>query len=144
MKKILRRKAQIVKPGKSKFGSRASCFMLSAFGLVAMAIVPMAIVPMVIGTAYHEPVEKKDKASANFVLLSHGVKEKYVIDKKESVVTWKGSRLLAANQAHTGYVYVSKGELTIKKGQLVDGTVEVDMNTIEDKDHGTKITLSVT
>ena len=36
---------------------------------------------------------------------------------------------------NTGYVYISKGELMIEKGQLVGGTVEVDMNTIEDKDH---------
>jgi polyisoprenoid-binding protein YceI len=36
----------------------------------------------------------------------------------------------------TGYVYISKGELMIQKCQLIGGTAEVDMNTIEDKNHG--------
>jgi hypothetical protein len=54
------------------------------------------------------------------------------IDTKESVVAWKGS---SVHGKHKGYVYISKGELMIEKGQLVGGTVEVDMNTIEDKNH---------
>ena len=60
--------------------------------------------------------------------------EKYVIDKKESVVTWKGSMVLASAEEHIGYVYVSKGELMIEKNQLVGGTVEIDMHSIEYKD----------
>ncbi|GHN02440.1 hypothetical protein WSM22_39290 [Cytophagales bacterium WSM2-2] len=55
--------------------------------------------------------------------------EKYVIDKKESVVTWKCG-------GHTGYVYISKGELLIDKSQLAGGTAEVDMNTIADERYG--------
>jgi hypothetical protein len=35
--------------------------------------------------------------------------------------------------SHTGYV--SQGELMIENGQLVSGTVEVDMSTIEGDDH---------
>ena len=63
-------------------------------------------------------------------------KEKYIIDNMESVVTWKGSMQLAPEAQHTGYVSVSKGELMIRKGQLAGGNVEVDMNTIADKEHG--------
>ena len=64
----------------------------------------------------------------------HTGDEKYVaIDTKESVVTWKGSNSFGA---HTGYVYLSKGELMIENDQLVGGTVEVDMNTIEDEKYG--------
>jgi polyisoprenoid-binding protein YceI len=62
--------------------------------------------------------------------------EKYVIDKKESVVTWKGSMVLASKGQHTGNVFLSKGELIIEKGQLVAGTVEIDMNTITDPVYG--------
>lgn len=61
--------------------------------------------------------------------------EKYVIDKKESVIIYKGSMLLVSN-SHSGYVYLSKGELMMDNGQLLGGTVEVDMNTIADIDHG--------
>ena len=79
--------------------------------------------------------ENKNNASASSISL-HFENEKYVvIDTKESVVTWKGSMLIGPN-FHTGYVYISKGELMIENGQLVGGTVEVDMNTIEDKNYG--------
>jgi polyisoprenoid-binding protein YceI len=37
--------------------------------------------------------------------------------------------------SHTGYVYISQGELMIENGQLVSCTVEVDMSTIEGDDH---------
>src|SRR5689334_2438641 len=64
-----------------------------------------------------------------------GDAEKYVVDRKESVVTWTGSMQFSKN-GHTGYAYLSQGELTIEKGQLVGGTVEVDMNTLVDETHG--------
>ena len=62
--------------------------------------------------------------------------EKYVIDKKESVVTWRGSFTLASKGQHSGYVYISEGELMIEKGKLVGGKVEVDMSTLADESHG--------
>jgi len=62
--------------------------------------------------------------------------QKYAIDKKESVITYKGSMLLASRGSHTGYVYLSKGELMMDEGQLVSGTIEADMNTIADIAHG--------
>ena len=61
---------------------------------------------------------------------------KYVVDKKESVVTWKGSMQFVPQNAHVGYAYIFAGNLMVEKGQLVGGTVVVDMNTIADKDHG--------
>lgn len=76
--------------------------------------------------------ENKNNASANSLSL-HNENEKYVvIDTKESVVTWEGSNTFGS---HTGYVSISKGELMIETGQLTGGTVEVDMNTIEDETH---------
>ena len=78
--------------------------------------------------------ENKNNASASSVSLG----QKYIIDTKESIVTWKGSMLLASQEEHTGYVHISKGELMIEKGQLVGGTVEIDMNTIEYKDKENK------
>lgn len=62
--------------------------------------------------------------------------EKYRIDKKASVVIWKGSKVFAPEQAHVGHVFISTGELMVEKGQLVGGTVEIDMNTITDPVHG--------
>lgn len=92
-------------------------------------------------SAYRGPAIKENNISASFVSLRHVANEKYVIDKKESVVTWRGSMHFASEQAHTGYVYISKGELIIEKGQLAGGTVEIDMNTIADKDHGSENNL---
>lgn len=68
-------------------------------------------------------------------LSLHIGNEKYaIIDPKESVITWKGASLAGTN-SHTGYIYISKGELRIEKGQLTGGTIEIDMNTIEDQKH---------
>lgn len=69
----------------------------------------------------------KNKASASSASLG----EKYMIDTTESVVTWQGSMLFDFKEEHIGYVHVSKGELIVDKGQLVGGTVEIDMNTME-------------
>ena len=38
---------------------------------------------------------------------------------------------LASEDAHTGYVHISKGELMIGKDELVGGTAEIDMRSIE-------------
>lgn len=92
----------------------------------------LILAPLVFGCRGNVKEENKNNASASPISLHVG-DEKYIkIDKKESVVTWKGS---SVEGAHTGYVYISKGELMIENGQLMGGTVEVDMNTIEDGSH---------
>ena len=67
--------------------------------------------------------------------------KKYIVDTKQSVVIWKGSRLLGGWEGSTllndgsiqGDVDLLKGELLIDNRHLVGGAVEVDMNTIEQK-----------
>jgi polyisoprenoid-binding protein YceI len=76
--------------------------------------------------------ENKNNASAGSLSLHMGDEKYSIIDTKASEVTWKGS---SVQGAHTGYVYISKGELMIENGQLMGGTVEVDMSTIEGDDH---------
>ena len=79
--------------------------------------------------------ENKNNVSASSVSLHTG-NEKYVaVDTKESVVTWRGYNLNGLN-SQIGYVHISKGELMIENGELTGGIFEVDMNTIEDKNHG--------
>jgi polyisoprenoid-binding protein YceI len=80
--------------------------------------------------------DEKNHVLANSAALSRVTDEKYDIDKMESVIIYKGSMLLASKGSHTGYVYLSKGELMFDNDKLVGGTVEIDMNTIEDIDHG--------
>lgn len=72
--------------------------------------------------------ENENKVSTN----SESLGQKYSIDTKGSVITWKGSMQIGAN-GHTGYVYISKGELIVDNGELTGGKVEVDMNTIADE-----------
>lgn len=79
--------------------------------------------------------ENKNNALLSSVSLHVGNENYAVIDTNESVVTWKGWNVFSPN-SHSGYVYLSKGELMIENGQLTGGTVEINMNTIEDKDHG--------
>jgi len=80
------------------------------------------------------PVKEKNETWSNSVSLEHVAGEKYIIDTKETVLTWEGSMVFGFGEKSIGYVYISKGELIIEKDQLVVGTVEVDMNTIEYKD----------
>jgi len=93
----------------------------------------LVIAPLFFGCRGPVKEENKNNTSASSVSLG----QKYIVDTKESVVTWKGSNPLGP---HTGYVYISKGELMIEAGQLVGGTVEIDMNTIEYKDKENKNT----
>lgn len=103
---------------------------------VSITYLILIIAPFFFGCIGPVTEENKNNASASFVSWGHVGNEKYfIIDTKESVVTWKGAMLIGSN-SHTGYVYISKGELMIDNGQLVGGTAEVDMNTIEDEAHG--------
>ena len=76
--------------------------------------------------------QNKNNASASSISLHVGNEKNFIIDTKESVVTWKGS---SVEGAHTGYAYISKGELMIENGQLMGGTVEIDMNKTEGPGH---------
>jgi polyisoprenoid-binding protein YceI len=108
---------------------------------ISIAYLILIIAPLF--SAFRGPVAWENENNASAIFTSHrpAANAKYFIDKKESVVTWKGSMLFASENAHIGYVYILKGELMMKEGQLVDGTVEVDMNTIADKDHGSENNL---
>jgi len=90
----------------------------------------LIIAPLVFGCRGHVKEENKNNASASPV--SSG--EKYNIDTKESVITWKGSMVYSFDEGNIGYVHISNGKLVIEKNKLVGGTVEIDMNTIEYKD----------
>jgi polyisoprenoid-binding protein YceI len=103
---------------------------------ISLLYLILIIAPLFFGCRGRVKEENKINASASSAPLSRVTSEKYSIDKKVSVVTWKGSKVFAPEQAHTGYVYISKGELMIEKGQLAGGAVEVDMNTITDPVHG--------
>jgi len=74
--------------------------------------------------------------TASYSTIRLGAGEKYVIDKKESILTWKCSMVLALKGGHTGLVNISQGELLIDKDRLAGGIVEVDMNSIADEKHG--------
>jgi polyisoprenoid-binding protein YceI len=93
----------------------------------------LIIAPLFSACRGPEVKENENNASARFVSSRGVANEKYVIDTKESVVTWKGSMAFASKGQHTGYVNISKGELMIEKDHLVGGTVEIDMNTIAEK-----------
>jgi len=60
--------------------------------------------------------------------------QKYLIETNESTVTWKGAMLVGTN-SHQGFISIAKGELMVDKGRITGGTVQVDMNTIEDDKH---------
>ena len=88
------------------------------------------------------PLKEQQKAatSGNALPLQDGNEKYLAVDTKATVVAWKGSNAFGP---HTGFVYASKGELIIGSGQLTGGTVEIDMNTIEDSDHGKDNGLNV-
>jgi len=102
-----------------------------------LSICSLILFIAILASSCREPQKKENKNEAQTSTLSlHTGDEKYLmIASKESVIKWKGSSLNGLN-AQTGYVYLSKGELRVENGQLIGGTVEIDMNTIEDKNHG--------
>jgi polyisoprenoid-binding protein YceI len=79
--------------------------------------------------------EIKNNITATSVSLHVANEKNLAVDTKESVVKWKGSMQVGLN-SHAGFIYISKGALMIENGQLIGGTVEVDMNTIEDEKYG--------
>lgn len=88
----------------------------------------LIIAPYFFGCSGPVTGENKNNASASSLSLHVGDDKYFIIDKKESVLAWKG---WGVGGGYTGNVYISKGELMIENGQLAGGTVEVDMNTIE-------------
>jgi polyisoprenoid-binding protein YceI len=101
---------------------------------IRLSCLILIITPLFFTCRGPEIKEIKNDVSAN-VVSSKPIGEKYVIDKKESVVMWKASMQFQVG-GHTGYVDIAKGELMINNDQLVGGTVEMDMNTIADEKHG--------
>jgi polyisoprenoid-binding protein YceI len=85
--------------------------------------------------------ENETNTTAELISSSSVTKEKYDIDIKQSLVTWKGSMAFPSQRGHTGYVSMSKGELMIDKDQLVGGSVIIDMTTITDPVHGSDNSL---
>ncbi len=93
----------------------------------------LVITPLFFGC--RGPVKENNREASSSSISLHIGSEKYsAIDKKQSVVTWKGSNIIGSN-SHTGYVSLSKGELKIENGQLSGGIAEIDMNTIQDEKH---------
>jgi len=76
--------------------------------------------------------QNNNTASPSSLSLHVGNEKYFTIDTRESIVAWTGS---GVHGKQNGSVYISKGELMIENGQLMGGTIEVDMNTIENK-HG--------
>src|SRR5690349_4763173 len=99
---------------------------------LSFSYVILIIAPLFFGCGGPVKEENKNNAPASSLSLHEGNEKYVVIDTKESVVAWKGS---SVKGAHTGYVYISKGELMIENGEFMGGTVEVDMRTIEGDDH---------
>ncbi|WP_346857377.1 YceI family protein [uncultured Draconibacterium sp.] len=52
----------------------------------------------------------------------------YEVDKRSSVVHWSGSGLAGR---HTGYVLIGSSSFKTQKDKLVEGHVELDLNTID-------------
>jgi polyisoprenoid-binding protein YceI len=99
---------------------------------ISLSNLILIIAPLFFGCGGPVTGENKNNATASSLSLHVGNEKYFIIDTKESVVAWTGS---SVHGKHEGYVYISKGELMIENGQLMGGTVEVDMNTIEDKNH---------
>jgi len=97
-----------------------------------LSYVILIIAPLFFGCSGPVKEENKNNTLVRSLSLHEGNEKYVVIDTKESVVAWKGS---SVHGAHTGYVYISKGELMIENGEFMGGTVEVDMSTIEGDDH---------
>jgi polyisoprenoid-binding protein YceI len=92
----------------------------------------LIIAPFFFGCGGAVKEENKNNASASSISLHVGNGKYFIIDTKETVVAWTGSSVHGKQE---GYAYISKGELMIENGQLMGGTVEIEMNKIEGPGH---------
>jgi hypothetical protein len=102
------------------------------YNKISFSYVMLIIAPLFFGCGGPVKEENKNNAPANSLSLHEGNEKYLAIDGKESVVAWKGS---SVHGAHTGYVYIKRGELMIENGEFMSGAVIVDMSTIEGDDH---------
>jgi polyisoprenoid-binding protein YceI len=104
---------------------------------ISISPVYLILIIALLFPSFRGPVveENKNNTSVGFAASSPIRNEKYAIDKIESVLTWECSMVFSGKGGHSGYVNISTGELTVQKGQLVGGSVEIDMNTIADEFH---------
>jgi polyisoprenoid-binding protein YceI len=107
---------------------------------ISLSYLILIIAPLFFGCGGPVKEKNKNNASSNSVSLEHVAGEKYIIDTKETVLTWKGSMVFDFDKGDVGYVYISKGELMIEKDSLVGGIAEIDMTTIEYGDKENKNT----
>ena len=66
-------------------------------------------------------------ALAALTLAFTGPVETVAVNTSDSVITWKGYKVLGS---HTGTIALKTGNLQMQDGQLVGGSFEIDMNTI--------------
>lgn len=92
----------------------------------------LIISPLFFGCGGPVTGKNKNNASASSISLHVGDEKYFIIDTKESVIAWTGS---SVHGKHEGYAYISKGELMIENGQLMGGTVEIEMNKMEGPGH---------
>ncbi len=57
--------------------------------------------------------------------------EIYKVDTSTSKVIWEGSKIIGK---HQGELKIKTGSLTVEKGALKSGTIEIDMATLTNKD----------
>ena len=105
---------------------------------LSTAYLILVIAPFFFGCEGPVTKENKNNASASSLSLHVGDEKYFMMDTKESVVAWKGS---SVHGKHEGYAYISKGELMIENGQLMGGTVEIEMNKIEGPGHDSRNNL---
>jgi polyisoprenoid-binding protein YceI len=105
---------------------------------ISTAYLILIIAPLFFGCGGPVKKENKNTPPASSVSPVQVAGEKYIMDTKETVLTWEGSMVFGFGEKNIGYVYISKGELMIEKDSLVSGTAEIDMNTIEYKDKAEK------
>ena len=74
---------------------------------LSITFLMLIIAPLFLGCGGSGKEEKKNKASASSASPVHVAGEKYIIDTKETVLTWEGSMVFGFQEEHKGYVYVS-------------------------------------
>ncbi len=71
-------------------------------------------------------------------LLGTGLSaQTYTVNTDESVVIWKGEKVVGSSQ--TGTLKFSEGTIEMKNGELIGGNFVVDMNTLKDSNNSARL-----
>jgi polyisoprenoid-binding protein YceI len=96
---------------------------------------PVLLIPVILlgaGCSQNDPVVLEEEAVIDAQMEAEFADGSYVLDTANSTIAWNAQKRVGAK--HNGTVTAQEGAFVSEQGQIVGGTILVDMKTIADLD----------